>query len=112
MQTNRDAHLTFIKASGPDEIPNIVLQKAYLLIADYLLYIFQAIFTLKTYYELWKHFTMVILCKPGKPNYEIPKAYCLIALLCTMAKVLTAIVAKDVSRLVNIRKNTPSLDLT
>ena len=90
-------HLSLYKASGPDEIPNIVLQKAYPLIADYLLYIFQAIFALKTYYKPWKHFTTVILCKPGKPDYEIPKPYRPITLLCTMAKVLTAIIAKDVS---------------
>ena len=85
------------KASSPDEIPNIVLQKAYPLITDYLLYIFQAIFTLKTYYEPWKHFMMVVLCKPGKPDYEIPKPYRPITLLCTMAKVLTAIIAEDIS---------------
>jgi hypothetical protein len=88
------------KASGPDEIPNIMLQKAFLLITDYLLHIFQAIFALKIYYEPWKHFTMVILHKLEKPNYEIPKVYCLIALFCTIAKVLTAIVAEDVSCLV------------
>ena len=34
------------KASRPDEIPNLVLQKSFDLIADYLLYLFQAVFTL------------------------------------------------------------------
>ena len=41
-----------------------------------------------------------MLKKPGKPNYEIPKAHCPIVLLCTMAKVLTAIMAEDISYLV------------
>ena len=67
------------------------------MIADYLLHIFQAVFTLRTYYEPWKHFTTIILRKPGKPDYEILKAYCPTALLCTMAKVLTALIAEDMS---------------
>ena len=92
--------LSLYKASSPVEIPNIVLQKAFLLIADHLLYIFQATFTLKTYYKPWKHLTTVVLRKLGKPDYEIPKAYCPIALLCTIAKVLTAIMAEDLSHLV------------
>lgn len=36
----------------------------------------------------------VVLCKPGKPCYDTPKAYRPIALLNTMGKVLTAIVAE------------------
>jgi len=38
-----------------------------------------------------------VLRKPGKPNYEVPKVYRPIALLSTMAKVLTGIVAEDMS---------------
>lgn len=96
------------KASGPDEIPNIVLQKSYDLIADHLLHLFQAVFTLRTYYPAWKEFTTVVLRKPGKPSYETPKAYRPIALLCTMAKILTAIVAEDISRLVEEHQLLPS----
>ena len=96
------------KASGPDEIPNIVLQKSFNLIADYLLHIFQAVFTLRTYYEPWKHFTTIVLRKPGKPDYEIPKAYRPIALLCTMAKVLTALIAEDMSQLVEKHQLVPA----
>jgi hypothetical protein len=43
---------------------------------------------------------MVVLRKPGKPNYKIPKAHCPIALISTMAKVLTAVVANNLSRVV------------
>jgi len=50
-----------------------------------------------TYYHSWQESTTCILRKPGKPNYEIPKAYCPIALLCTMAKVLTSIVSKNLT---------------
>lgn len=37
---------------------------------------------------------MVVLCKPGKLDYSIPKAYHPIALINTMGKLLTAVVAK------------------
>ena len=85
-----------------------MLQKSFDLIANHLLHIFQAIFTLQTYYEPWKHFTMVVLRKPGKPNYEVPKAYRPIALLCTIVKVLTVIVAEDLSHLVEKHQLVPS----
>jgi hypothetical protein len=45
----------------------------------------------------WKHTTIVILNKPNKPNYSIPKAYCPIALMECMGKVLERIVAKRVN---------------
>ena len=40
---------------------------------------------------------MVILRKPGKPRYDIPKAYRPIALLNTMWKTLTAIIADQLT---------------
>jgi hypothetical protein len=85
------------KAYGPDETPNIVLQKCYELIADRVLFIFRAILKLGKYYDPWRESITVVLRKPGKPNYETPKAYQPIALLSTLAKVLTAIVAEDIS---------------
>jgi ribonuclease HI/exonuclease III len=87
------------KAYGPDEIPNIVLQKCADLITDYLLHIYRAVVKLGKYHASWRDFVTVVLRKPGKPNYETPKAYRPIALLSTIAKVLTAIVAEDISRL-------------
>ena len=88
------------KASGPDGIPNIVLIKCVDIIAKHLYHIYQAILTLGTYYDPWREFTTIVLRKPDKPNYSLPKAYRPIALISTMAKVLTSIVAKDMSRLV------------
>jgi hypothetical protein len=41
-----------------------------------------------------------VLRKPGKPSYEVPKAHQPIALISTMAKVLTAIVAENLSRVI------------
>ena len=85
------------KAPGPDGIPNIVLQKCVNVIMSRLTRIYRAILDLNVYFELWKEFTTVVLRKPGKPSYEIPKAHRPIALISTMAKVLTAIVAENLS---------------
>jgi endonuclease/exonuclease/phosphatase family metal-dependent hydrolase len=88
------------KTYGPDEIPNVVLQKCLGHLSEYLVCLFRGVFTLRTYYTGWQEFTTAVLRKPGKPNYEVPKAYRPIALLCTIPKVLTAIVAESISHLV------------
>ena len=95
------------KAPGPDGIPNIVLQKCFDIIADHLLYIYRAILELEDYYSPWKEFTTVVLRKPDKPNYEVPKAYRPIALISTVAKVLTAIVAENMSQMVETHQLLP-----
>jgi len=92
--------LSPFKVSGPDEIPNVVLQKCFKHLSEYLVHLFRGVFTLRTYYSGWQEFTMVVLRKPGKPNYKIPKAYHPIALLCMIPKVLTVIVAESISHLV------------
>ena len=84
------------KAPGPDRIPNVVLAKCSDILADRLLGIYLAMLKLNLQYKPWKCFTTVVLQKLGKLRYDLPKAYCLIALLNTMAKVLTAIVADHV----------------
>ena len=58
------------------------------------------ILQLGRYYDPWREFTSVVLRKPGKPSYDVPKAYRPVVLLLTLAKVLTAILAEDISRLV------------
>lgn len=91
------AKLKPYKMHGPDEIPNVVLMKTEDIIAEYLLQIFRAVFTLETYSNQWREWTTVVLKKPGKPKYDIPKAYRPIALLNTVGKLLTAIVAEDLT---------------
>ena len=81
------------KALEPDGIPNVVLTKCADRLTDRLLSIYGAIFKKGLSYEPWKQSTTVVLRKPGKPKYDVPKAYRPIALLNTMWKVLTAIVA-------------------
>ena len=88
------------KAHGPDGIPNVVLQRCADILIERLTCIFRAIFELNLYYDPWREFTTVVLRKPGKPSYEVPKAYRPIALISTIAKVLTSIVAENLSRTV------------
>src|SRR6266702_1713140 len=85
------------KAPGPDGIPNIVLIKCADIIVNRLWCIFKVIVEKGWYYNPWKTFTTVVLRKPGKPRYDIPKAYRPIALLNTMSKVLTSIIAEQLT---------------
>lgn len=57
--------------------------------------IFRATFTLGIYPEEWKKFSTIVLCKPGRPDYSLPKAYHPIMLLDTMAKILSSCVADN-----------------
>ena len=95
------------KALGPDGIPNIVLQKCFDIIANHLIFIYKAILDLEEYYSPWREFTTVVLRKPDKPNYELPKAYRPIALISTMAKVLTALVAESLSNIIETHRLLP-----
>ncbi len=52
---------------------------------------------LKTYSNRWHEWDTIMLHKLGKPRYDVPKAYRLIALMNTMGKVLSAIVAEDLT---------------
>ena len=65
------------------------------IIAEYLLHIFQAVFTLNTYSDKWCKWDTIVLCKPGKPHYNILKAYHPIALMNTLGKLLSTIMVED-----------------
>jgi ribonuclease HI len=89
------ARLKPFKAPGPDGIPNIALIKSADIIIDRLHRIYKAMVDQDLFYDPWKQFTTVVLRKPGKPKYNVPKAYRPIALLNTMVKVLTAVLAEQ-----------------
>ena len=85
------------KAPGPDGIPNIVLTKCADAIIERLYHIYHAMLEKGLMYNPWKEFNTVVLRKPGKPSYSTPKAYRPIALLNTMWKVMTAIIANHIT---------------
>ena len=93
------------KAPGTDEIPNIVLKKSVELISPYLLQIFRAVLRLQVYSAQWKD---IITCILRKPRYDVPKAYCPIMLVNTISKLLSSIVAEDISHLVETHQLLPS----
>ena len=85
------------KAPGPDGIPNIVLMRCSDLVTDRLYFIYKAMVERNLHYGPWKISTTVVLRKPGKPRYDVPKAYRPIALLNTMWKVLAGMIADQLT---------------
>jgi ribonuclease HI/exonuclease III len=85
------------KAPGPDGIPNIVLSKCADQLLDRLLAIYTGMLEQNLIYGPWKSFVTIVLRKPGKPRYDIPKAYRPIALLNTLWKLLTSVVAEHIT---------------
>ena len=94
------AKLSPHKVMGSDEIPNVVLKECASILMPYLLHIFCAMFKLRTYYRQWREVITCMLRKPGKPHYDIPKAYRPIALLNSIVKLATSVVAEELSHLV------------
>jgi ribonuclease HI len=95
------------KAPGPDGVPNVVLKRCMDVLIDRIYYLFRAIFELETYPDEWKESTTVVLRKPGKPSYEAPKAYRPIALLNTLGKLFSTLVADDLSHFCETRHALP-----
>ena len=99
--------LSPLKAPGPDGVANAVFQKCRTL-SEYLLPLFNASVSLRTYFDPWRESTTVILRKPSKPDYSVPKAYRPIALLNTTAKLLSAIVADRASYILETHNLLPA----
>ncbi|TFY73124.1 hypothetical protein EWM64_g10888 [Hericium alpestre] len=64
---------------------------------NHLYYIYSALLCLNTYYGPWQESITVVLRKPGKPCYDLPKAYRPIALLNMLRKVLSALVTEQLT---------------
>ena len=60
------------------------------------------------YAAQWKDITTCVLRKPGKPRYYVPKAYRPIALINTVAKLLSAIIAEDITHLTEAHQLLPA----
>lgn len=101
-------NLSPYKAPGPDGVANIVFKRCSSVLVDHLLPVFNAVFTLKTYYDPWRESITVILRKSGKPDYTTPKVYRPIALLNTTAKLLSAIVAERTSYILKAHNLLPN----
>lgn len=91
------SRLSPYKAPGTDGISNSVLTHCADALVPYLGKFFRATFRLKYYPTYFKDYNTVILRKPGKPDYSIPKASRPIGLCKTIPKTLVACVAEDIS---------------
>ena len=89
------AKLSPYKAPRPNGVSNCIYTHCAELLVPYMGPIFWATFTLGVYPDTWKHSSTVVLRKPGRLDYSVPKAYRPIALLDTMAKILSSCVADD-----------------
>ncbi|KAJ2975378.1 hypothetical protein NUW54_g11740 [Trametes sanguinea] len=85
------------KAPGPDGIINRVYKAAAPALVPHLGPLFRATFSLNHYPNQWKVFKTVVLRKPGKPDYCLPKAHRPIALMNCLSKILSACVAEELS---------------
>jgi len=62
---------------------------------------------LRIYPSQWKDLTTIVLKKPSKPDYTLPNMYWLIALLNTIAKILSACISKDLVHMAEVHKLLP-----
>lgn len=79
------------------DIANIALQKSAELLLPFLFHIYRVTFKLKSYLTRWKTYDTVMLRKPNRSDYTLPKSYRPIVLLKTLAKPLSMAVAEDIS---------------
>ena len=82
------------KAPGPDEIPNSLFKHCAQELVPSLHNIFNATIDLEHYPKQWKQSKTVVIRKPGRHTYMVTKSYRPIALMNTMGKILSAIVAR------------------
>ncbi|KAF8657821.1 hypothetical protein AX14_007828, partial [Amanita brunnescens Koide BX004] len=82
-------------APGPDHVTWELLKRALLVnnAAEGLCHLFNQISSSGTWPSWFKESTCVIIPKPNKPKYNVPKAFRPISLLNTMGKLLTKIIA-------------------
>ncbi|KAH7548755.1 hypothetical protein BM1_10921 [Bipolaris maydis] len=84
---------------GPDLISQEVIQKVYSAQPEALFRIYSTLFNLGYHPRCWRKAKGVILRKPNKPDYSIPKAYRVISLLNCLGKVLERLVARRLGAL-------------
>jgi len=69
------------------------------MLAPYFLHIIRVVLTLWNYANEWWELITCVICKPGKAHYDMPKEYRPIALLNTIAKLFSAIIAEEITYL-------------
>ena len=86
-------------APGDDNLPMLVWKQLWVYLKDIITNIFNTSMTLGYHPKQWRNAKIVVLRKPGKPDYSVPGAYRPISLLNTLGKLLEAVVARRLSYL-------------
>jgi ribonuclease HI/exonuclease III len=89
------------KAAGPDRISFAILHHAYKAIPTAFFRAYKALFDAGCHPRQWKQAIGIVLAKPNKENYSLPKSYRIIALLNCLGKVLEKVLATRLSYLAN-----------
>ncbi|KAJ5346168.1 hypothetical protein N7452_004172 [Penicillium brevicompactum] len=84
-------------APGEDNLPMLVWKQLWEHLKDDITGIFNASLNLGYHPKRWRNAKIVVLRKPGKPDYSVPGAYRPISLLNTLGKLLEAVVARRLS---------------
>jgi ribonuclease HI len=84
-------------APGEDGIPTLVWKHLWEHLHRVITYLFTKSVQLGYYPDQWKRARIVVLRKPGKPDYTVPGAYRPISLLNTLGKILEAVMARRLS---------------
>ena len=87
------------KAPSLDGIPNVILIKCIDTLINHLFFIYRAAIEHNFYHDRWLLSTTLVLHKPGKPAYDVAKAYRPIGLLDTISKLLSMLITADLSHL-------------
>lgn len=85
-------------APGEDSIPTLVWKKLWAYLPTAITYIFTRSVELGHYPGQWKRAKIVVLRRPGKPDYTMPGAYRAISLLNNLRKMLEAVMCKQLLR--------------
>ena len=81
------------KASGPDQIPNVVYKESIDILIEHLFHIFNAALLKGFFHDSWLTQIICVIRKPDRDNYDVPKSYRPIALLNTLFKILSGLLA-------------------
>ncbi len=88
-------------APGTDRINGIIIRHTIQAMPDVFELVYSTLFTIGHHPTCWKSGIGIILPKPQKPDYTIPKAYRVITLLNCLGKVLEKLYAKRLGHLAN-----------
>jgi hypothetical protein len=97
-----------LKAPGPDGLPNRVLQAIAGIIVGQLTIIFNQSLRIGYCPAHFRSSTTVVLRKPDKDDYTVPKAYRPIALLSKIGKIMDAVLTRRLSYLVEAHHVLPN----